>query len=1126
MKKGRDNSIRYSPTDLTRFFESHFSSWMDHYEQFFDQTGPLGKFHRNPPDDLLSLLKDKGIEHEARVIDQKSKNSKIVRVEGQTEPEKVENTIAAMKSGADLIYQAALKSSEFFGYADILEKRSGKSKLGDHYYVPADVKIASHPKPTAILQLLAYAEMLYLVQERLPDEISVITKDGKSHSYSAHSLFHYYQYFKSTFLKFHGSFDPKIQPIPEKTKEHRDWSIYAKRVLHEKDDLALTAKLRSTHAEILRNINVNTLTQLSEMKETEIKGIPDDTLSMLKRQARLQVQSKERRPPLFEVFPHEGRMGLAMLPPPSEYDVFFDMEGYPLLGENGLEYLYGYAFRNREYNTIWAYNPSEEAHAFKSFISYAHDRWREHPDMKIYHYGHYEPSTVKRLMGQHGICERMVDDLLRSEVFVDLYQIVKQALLVGTYSYGLKSIEALYYPERDTDVSSGAESAVEFARWLDVGGDPASSEFLKRIKDYNKDDCLSTLDLETFLRKLKDERKIQYIPFQDPTEETKSEDPESLKAQCSALASQMMSSILEEKRGLPFSEATTEDFVCEQLAHSLDFVRREENPEWWDYFSKQDLSQEDLRDDPDAIVNVKIIKPDGADFLCSFDLNQDTKFHKGSSVRVLENHSPHENLSIKQIDYVKGQIVLGGKFATRPTGTFTLAPGKVFFNKDMILRALLKHAQNFDRKKPQFGLRKCVHDLLTKSRPEVGGILAGKPLVDGDVGIVELTDLVLRMKDSVLCIQGPPGTGKTYTGSRIIAGLLKAGKKIAVSSNSHNAMNHLIAEVAKLSPNSKIAKVSSAAQAKEDKDVFSKTHIEVKATNTEPQALSKFNLISGTVFYLAKLENVVDYLFIDEATQVALPNLLAMAGCTKSIVLLGDQMQLDQPIKGHHPGESGNSALVHLTNGRPTVPPDFGIFLDKTFRMHPDLCKFVSDQFYEGRLTSVPDTEKQMITWTKYKQRGLQFIPVNHVGNTHASIEEIEIIRAIVEEALKHDWINKSGKPERITLNQILIVAPYNHQVALLKDALPEDARIGTVDIFQGQEAPLVITSMCSSTLEDAPRGAQFLLNANRINVAISRAKALSLVVGSPALAVGQTSSIDSMKLISTYCNLVMNYAK
>ncbi len=1125
MQKKENGEIRFSPTDLSLYFESRFASWMDHYQELFKNNGVLGKIHRNPPDDLLDLLSKEGKKHEKSILKSHPhlQEKNVIEISGNNQKEKIEKTTHAMKEGAEVIYQAALASNTFLGHADLLWKKEGKSSLGDYYYIPYDIKIATVAKPTAILQLLTYCDLLQEQQGRLPEEIGIITKNKNLQTYRVTNLFYYYLFFKKDFLKFHASFSPEHQPLPEKTKEHRDWSIYAKKVLHKNDDISLTANIRMNHVKILKQKGLETLTQLSKYKGDTIKEIPHETLKTLKRQAQLQVDSRDKKSPLYEVLPHKDRMGLAMIPNPTEKDIFFDMEGYPLIGENGLEYLYGFSDRKRNYQTIWAYHPNEENKAFQLFVELLHKTWSSYKEMKVYHYGHYEPSTLKRLMGRYGICEEMVDDLLRAEVFVDLYQVLKQALLVGTYNYGLKSIECLYYPERQTEVSSGSESAVEFSRWLDIGGHPNESEFLKRIEDYNKDDCLSTLDLEEFLRKIKNDKSITYIPFQLDDEKKKGKSLKPLRAECSEQAKYLLDSMDPEQRGLPFENADISSYVCEQLAHCLGFINREEKPDWWNYFSKQDLSYEDLYADSEALVNVRIISSNGKEFKCHFDVEQDSKFHKGSKVRIMENQNPNENLKVENIDYVKGEIVLSGNCTAIGMSSFTLVSEIVYFNKDMVLKALLNHAKNYNKEAQYFGLKKCVHDILTKSTPDIKNRHKNEKLIREDDIISELTDLVLNMNQTALCIQGPPGSGKTYTASRIIHAVINENKRVVISSNSHKAINLLAQEVAKLNSNCSIVKVSPEKQSKEDKEQFTGTQIEVKTTSTHPESLKNYDLIISTVYYLSKFQNEADYLFVDEATQVALPNLLAMTNCADNVVLLGDQMQLEQPIKASHPGESGNSILLYLTNGQKTLPPHFGVFLNKTYRMHPAICAFISSEFYEGRLNSIPETSKQKILWADYRQSGLLFIPIEHEGNTQASKEEVECIAKLVNKALMSEWMDKEGNRKPITWDDILIVAPYNHQVALLKDQLPE-ARVGTVDLFQGQEAALVITSMCSSSLDDAPRGASFLLNANRMNVAISRAKALSIVIGSPKLAQGQGCSIESMKLISTYCHLAMEY--
>jgi len=217
--------------------------------------------------------------------------------------------------------------------------------------------------------------------------------------------------------------------------------------------------------------------------------------------------------------------------------------------------------------------------------------------------------------------------------------------------------------------------------------------------------------------------------------------------------------------------------------------------------------------------------------------------------------------------------------------------------------------------------------------------------------------------------------------------------------------------------------------------------------------------------------------------------------------------------------------LDYLLDGQATIPPDFGVFLDVTWRMHPDVCRFISDAVYEGRLTHHPKTEQRRILPPKsatyvQRQTGVLYVPVTHTGNTQCSEEEVDRIEAIVGELLKGQ-IEDEGKMRSLTLQDILFVAPYNMQVRRLGQRLGKDARVGSVDKFQGLEAPVVIVSMCASTLEDSPRGAEFLLNRNRLNVAISRARCLSIVVGSPAIMTARCQTIDQMQLVNLYCRIV-----
>jgi len=270
-----------------------------------------------------------------------------------------------------------------------------------------------------------------------------------------------------------------------------------------------------------------------------------------------------------------------------------------------------------------------------------------------------------------------------------------------------------------------------------------------------------------------------------------------------------------------------------------------------------------------------------------------------------------------------------------------------------------------------------------------------------------------------------------------------------------------------------------------------------------------------------EMANSVDVLFVDEAGQMSLANVLAASPSATSIVLLGDPQQLDQPQKGVHPPGADVSALGHLLNGRATIADDQGIFLTETRRLHPDVCAFTSEIFYEGRLVARPENAHQRLNSADpLGGTGLRFAPVEHSGNQNESPEEVQKVAAAVEVLLKSGatWTNKKGEKHAITLGDILVVAPYNAQVAALIERLPVGTRVGTVDKFQGQEAPIVFYSMATSTPDDAPRGMGFLYSLNRLNVATSRAQCVAVIVASPALFQVQCKTPRQIELANAFC--------
>ena len=282
------------------------------------------------------------------------------------------------------------------------------------------------------------------------------------------------------------------------------------------------------------------------------------------------------------------------------------------------------------------------------------------------------------------------------------------------------------------------------------------------------------------------------------------------------------------------------------------------------------------------------------------------------------------------------------------------------------------------------------------------------------------------------------------------------------------------------------------------------------------------NLAAGTAWLWSRpeMKGLVDVLVVDEAGQMCLANVLAASHAARSLVLLGDPQQLEQPQKGVHPPGTDIAALEHLVGG-PTLSAERGLFLEETWRLHPALCAFTAELNYEDRLGSRPELARQRVSGPPpFEDAGLRFAPVEHSGNSSESPEEVEAVAALLEGLLSSgpSWVNQSGMEVRLGLEDVLIVSPYNAQVARLRAALPAGARVGTVDKFQGQEAPIVLYSTATSAVQDAPRGMEFLFSPNRLNVATSRARCLAVVVGSPALIGPECTSVRQMRLANGLC--------
>jgi uncharacterized protein len=416
-------------------------------------------------------------------------------------------------------------------------------------------------------------------------------------------------------------------------------------------------------------------------------------------------------------------------------------------------------------------------------------------------------------------------------------------------------------------------------------------------------------------------------------------------------------------------------------------------------------------------------------------------------------------------------------------------------------------------------LYRAVDDLLSCAPPLLTG---DGPIMAGDDSVSATISAVHRMDGTLLPIQGPPGTGKTHVTARAILSLVRDGARVGVASNSHEAVRNVLMGCLKALDDVDLPIAPDLVHKVSGYEDGYPEECAVRRTTDNAEASGGGHVVGGTAFFFAREENIqaFDWLFVDEAGQVGLANMAAMGRAAKNIVLVGDPRQLPQVIQGAHPEPANLSCLDWMLGEHATVPPDRGIFLPVSRRMHPEVCRFISDQVYEKRLTSHPDTARQAVTGTTFPQAGAFWAPVVHEGNAQVSPEEVEAIHAATAELMRGHWTDKDGMTRPIRVSDIIVVAPYNAQVNALREALPEAIRVGTVDKFQGQEAPVCLVSMTASSAEETSRGMEFLFSLNRINVAVSRAKGLALVFGAPRLREAKCDTVEQMQLVNTLCAL------
>lgn len=1118
------NGLRLSATDLAQHLGCPHLTQLDRAAAEGRLDSPIWT------DPVLEMLKQRGIDHEtayAKHLADQGLSVAEVGCDGS-----VDRVVELMRAGTDVILQAPLADGRFAGIADFLRKVSRPSELGDFSYEVIDTKLALETRAGTILQLCMYTEAVGKIQGHTPEYMHVVKpgEEFEQESFRTADIGAYFRLIKAKLEAVAAAApDEETYPTPVPQCSICRWWHNCDARRREDDHLSLVAGMSTLHAAEFTRQGVRTLTQLGEasepLKEKPARGSAGG-FDRLHAQARIQLQGRQAGEHQYELLDLEGERGLLRLPEPSPGDIFFDIEAARFYEGGGLEYLLGWSQLDDQgqlvYHRRWGYTRAQEKRAFEEFVDVVIENWRAYPGMHVYHFAPYEPSALKRLMGRHGCRGEEVDRLLRGKRLIDLHAVAKQGLRASVEQYSLKDLEMLAGFERGVDLREASRARRRIEALLDLGDvDGIADADRATVEGYNREDCEATAVLRDWLEGRRQEwlDRGQTVPRPELLGGEAPESVSEMRADVQEVYDSLMSGLPQDR------EAWTQDHRGTWLlAEMLEYYRRELNSAWWEFFRLHDLDADEILEERKAVGGLEFIEAVGGTTRCPIHRyrfsRQECAVDEGDELYECGNPQG----AIGTVDAVSLEDCTidikkrGSASEVHPVSIMVkqIVPAKP---KDASLLAFARSvvADGIDGDGPF----RAGRAILLGRPPLVDGH-AGGPLRSADEPMLDAARRVVgNLSFSYLPIQGPPGTGKTFTGARMIVDLARKGKRIGVTAVSHKVIRNLLDAVHEAStedgdPVSLAHKISSRSSP------VAGAVLQVRTGDEALAALDVSRIVGATAWLWSadSAEETLDYLFVDEAGQMALADVLAVSRAAKNIVLLGDPQQLEQPQQGAHPEGTEVAALVHILGGNKTIPEDRGLFLDTTWRLHPSICKFTSELYYEGRLHPIPGTEQLVIAGpTSFSGSGLFVAPMDHEGNQSSSPEEVSAVERIVSDLLQEGvtWTDRNGVTRPLELDDILIVTPYNAQLAALKRALP-DHKVGTVDKFQGQEAPVVIYSMASSSPEDAPRGMGFLYNPNRLNVATSRARAACILVASSRLFEPECRSPQQMRWANGLC--------
>jgi len=1148
-------SVLLSPSDLGTWASCEWA-----FLRRLDAKLGRGEALPDEHDDMLERTARLGDQHELDYLAILKQTRDVVEFERPAAPEYATAAAEARRAfanGADVLYQPTFHEPPtperpgFIGFADFIVRNA----RGE--YEVYDTKLARHAKISALLQLAAYAEQMQAYDIPTGEQVHLVLGDRTT---TTHDLADIAPVYRTQRAELERVIGERMQEDEELRWGDPRYSSCGRCTIcqtqvQQHRDLVLVAGMRLDQRTKLIRQGVRTIDDLAD-RTASVPGMSRSTQERLVRQARLQTETEAEQQaghtnetkPRFEL--HDPR-ALDAIPAPDPGDVFFDFEGDPLHTEDGvhwgLDYLFGLVDSDARFTAFWAHTIRDERQALIDFLAFIQERREQHPGMHVYHYAAYERTHLLSLAARHGVGEEAVDDLLRAGVLVDLYPIVRKALVVGSHSYSIKKLEPLYMGEdlRLSDVTNAADSItayVEAIEELRTGDAATGHRMLDQVADYNAYDCRSTLRLRDWLLSLRPAQAEQ------PTEETLlppipvEREPNPVFV---ALAAQTAD--------VDPLDRDPDQTALALAAAAIDYHRREAKTFWQDHFDRLRNPVDDWADTRDVLVVERAsverdwdtlprgrsqsrelrlsgtlapgsrLRPGGTPHLVYDDplppsVTSPGPGSKGASARAVvldafDNGDAYEVL-------LKENLPVGAEpHHDLPVALAPAAPPRAKPQPEAIAEWGQRVLDALPSMLPDPAL-----DLLRRVPPR--GDLA--PIV-GDDTVSAVVTTLLGLDRSYLAIQGPPGTGKTYVGSNVVARLVREhGWRVGVVGQSHaTSENFLDAVVAAGVPADRVVKVPKSGATEDDLESAGWTPVKnnaaVAAFLSSCAETGTGGVVGGTAWTLANESAIerrsLDLLVVDEAGQFSLAPTIASSVAAQRLLLLGDPQQLPQVSQGSHPEPVDESALGWLADGEHVLPAEFGYFLARTRRMEPALTASVSALSYDGQLASMASGRH-----LDGIEPGVHPEPVVHAGNTTSSEDEAARVVALVQDVVGRRWVD--GDTERVLTDEdVIVVAPYNAQGAIVREALDRagfrGTQVGTVDLFQGREAVVSIVSLAASSAADIPRGLDFLLMPNRLNVALSRAKWAAFLVYSPALTTGLPPSIAGLSLLSRFIELV-----